>query len=71
MNRINTKIVTKIVAKLSGSEGTDVARKFTDIRILLGLYNMNVFHWVLWTATIHKVLFEFLVQDSVPFSHVM
>ena len=40
-------------AKSSGSEGTDVARKFTDIRILEGLY-MNAFQGVLWIAHTQK-----------------
>ena len=47
-------------AKLSGSEGTDVARKFTDIRILEGLY-MNAFHGVLWITHKNNIYSFFLV----------
>ena len=50
-------------SKWSGSEGTDVARKFTDIRILEGLY-MNAFHGVLWITHKNNIYSFFLVPLS-------
>ena len=51
-------------SKWSDSEGTDVARKFTDIRILEGLY-MNAFHGVLWITHTKKHLFLLICYDNL------
>ena len=57
-------------SKWSGSEGTDVARKFTDIRISEGLY-MNSFHGETLDEKGRSCVLVFITVASVSASRAL
>ena len=56
-------------SKWSGSEGTDVAKKFTDIRILEGLF-MNAFHGDIYMNAFHGDIYECISWGPLDYSHI-